>query len=107
VFTGGPSGSHCRRARHRCAGLDSAFRHSSHRPPRLWGTELGPSRREQQLVELLRERPTNKEIASQLNLSEQMVKNHVHNIMRKVGATDRLSAVRCCEIERGRTSQSA
>lgn len=67
-----------------------------------WGVELGLSRREQQLVELLRERLTNKEIASQLKISEQTVKNHVHNIMRKVGARDRLSAVRRCEIERFR-----
>jgi len=75
--------------------------------PVPWGEELGLSRREQQLVQLLRERLTNKEIASQLNLSEQTVKNHVHNIMRKVGATDRLGAVRRCEIERGRTTQVA
>ena len=34
---------------------------------------------------LLREGLTNKEIASQLNISEQTVKNHVHNIMRKLG----------------------
>jgi DNA-binding NarL/FixJ family response regulator len=67
------------------------------------GEELGLSRREQQLIQLLRERLTNKEIAAQLNLSEQTVKNHVHNIMRKVGANDRLSAVRRCEMERFRS----
>lgn len=66
------------------------------------GSELGLSRREQQLVELLRERLTNKEIATQLNLSEQTVKNHVHNILRKVGATDRLTLVERCEVERFR-----
>ena len=70
--------------------------------PISWGAELGLSRREQQLVHFLRERLTNKEIAAQLNLSEQTVKNHVHNIMRKVGANDRLSAVRRCEMERFR-----
>jgi DNA-binding NarL/FixJ family response regulator len=69
-----------------------------------WGAELGLSRREQQLVELLRARLTNKEIASQLNLSEQTVKNHVHNILRKVGATDRVSIVRLCESERLRNN---
>ena len=63
------------------------------------GAELGLSRREQQMSELLRARRTNKEIAAQLNLSEQTVKNHVHNIMRKVGAPDRLAAVRRCEVE--------
>ena len=71
--------------------------------PISWGAELGLSRREQQLIHLLRERLTNKEIAAQLNLSEQNVKNHVHNIMRKVGANDLLSAVRRCEMERFRS----
>jgi DNA-binding NarL/FixJ family response regulator len=64
-----------------------------------WGAEQGLSRREQQLVELLRARLTNKEIANQLNLSEQTVKNHVHNILRKVGATDRVDVVKLCEME--------
>jgi DNA-binding NarL/FixJ family response regulator len=73
----------------------------------IWGTELGLSRREQQMVELLRERLTNKEIASQLNLSEQTVKNHVHNISRKVGATDRLNIVQVCEAERLRATAQA
>jgi DNA-binding NarL/FixJ family response regulator len=66
------------------------------------GSDLGLSRREQQLVELMRERLTNKEIASQLNLSEQTVKNHVHNILRKVGATDRVDAVKLWQDERFR-----
>ncbi len=57
------------------------------------GAELGLSRREQQLVELLRERLTNKEIALRLSLSEQTVKNHVHRILRKVGAPNRFSVV--------------
>ena len=43
---------------------------------------------------------TNQEIAGRWNLSEQTVKNHVHNIMRKVGARDRVAAVRRCETER-------
>lgn len=55
------------------------------------------------MVELLRERLTNKEIANQLNLSEQTVKNHVHNILRKVGASDRSSVVEICESERFRS----
>jgi DNA-binding NarL/FixJ family response regulator len=55
--------------------------------------ELGLSRREQQLTQMIGEGLTNKEIASQLNLSEQTVKNHVHRMLRKVGATDRLVIV--------------
>ena len=56
--------------------------------------ECSLSRREQQTMELLRERLTNKEIAARLGLSEQTVKNHVHNILRKVGAKNRMSIIR-------------
>ena len=48
------------------------------------------TRREQQLVPLIDRGLTNKEIASHLSISEQTVKNHVHRILRKVGAPDRL-----------------
>jgi DNA-binding NarL/FixJ family response regulator len=57
------------------------------------------SRRERELMALLRERLTNKEIAARLNLSEQTVKNHVHHILRKVGAPDRLAIVERSELE--------
>lgn len=53
--------------------------------------QLGLTRREQQLIPLIGQGLTNKEIAAQLNLSEQTVKNHVHRILQKVGADDRLS----------------
>lgn len=52
--------------------------------------QLQLTRREQQLVPLIDGGMTNKEIASQLNLSEQTVKNHVHRILRKIGVKDRL-----------------
>lgn len=54
---------------------------------------LGLTRREQQLVQLVSEGLTNKEIAARLYLSEQTVKNHVRRMLRKAGATDRLDAV--------------
>ncbi len=57
---------------------------------------LGLTRREQQLVHLIGGGLTNKEIATQLNLSEQTVKNHVHRMLRKLGASDRLTAVEFC-----------
>jgi DNA-binding NarL/FixJ family response regulator len=60
---------------------------------------LGLSRREQQLVGLIQTGLTNKEMASRLNLSEQTVKNHVHRMLRKVGAPDRLSIVEVCRNE--------
>jgi DNA-binding NarL/FixJ family response regulator len=58
--------------------------------------DLGLTRREQQLVQMISRGLTNKEIASQLNLSEQTVKNHVHRMLRKLGASDRLGAVERC-----------
>jgi DNA-binding NarL/FixJ family response regulator len=55
--------------------------------------ELGLTRRQQQLVPLISRGLTNKEIASHLNLSEQTVKNHIHGIMRRMGANDRLQVI--------------
>jgi DNA-binding NarL/FixJ family response regulator len=57
---------------------------------------LGLTRREQQLVQMISQGFTNKEIASQLSLSEQTIKNHIHRMLRKLGATDRLGAVELC-----------
>ena len=48
------------------------------------------SRREEQLVELICWGLTNKEIAFRLHLSGHAVKNHIHNILKKTGATDRV-----------------
>jgi DNA-binding NarL/FixJ family response regulator len=53
----------------------------------------GLTRREQQLLPLIAQGLTNKEIASYLCLSEQTVKNHIHRILQKSGSVDRLSAV--------------
>jgi DNA-binding NarL/FixJ family response regulator len=55
--------------------------------------EMGLTRRQQQLVPLIAQGLTNKEIASHLNLSEQTVKNHIHRMLRRVGASDRLQVI--------------
>ena len=60
---------------------------------------FGLSRREQQLTRLIRGGLSNKEIANQLNLSEFTVKNHVHRILQKVGAGDRLEIAERCQME--------
>ena len=54
-------------------------------------TQWGLTRREQQLIPLIARGLSNKEIANHFNISEQTVKNHIHRILRKVGAVDRLS----------------
>lgn len=55
--------------------------------------QLGLTRREQQLVPMIGRGLTNKEIAQQLNLSEQTIKNHIHRILHKVGVESRLGIV--------------
>jgi len=50
--------------------------------------------RQQQLISLVARGLTNKEIASQLNLSEFTIKNHLHRIMRQVEAPSRHEMVR-------------
>jgi DNA-binding NarL/FixJ family response regulator len=60
---------------------------------------LGLTNREQQLVLLIGRGLTNKEIAMQLQLAEQTVRNHVHRMLRKVGANDRLAVVELCRME--------
>jgi len=57
------------------------------------------TRRERQLVDLVARGLTNKEIASRLHLAEQTVKNHVHNILHKTGAGDRLRVLEVCHPE--------
>jgi two-component system, NarL family, response regulator DevR len=49
------------------------------------------SPRQQQLAGLIREGLSNKEVAARLNLSEQTVKNHVHRMLRRAGAADRMT----------------
>jgi two-component system NarL family response regulator len=58
--------------------------------------DLGLTRRELQLVQMIARGLTNKEIAAQLNLSENTIKNHVHRMLRKLGAEDRIEMVEAC-----------
>ena len=60
---------------------------------------LGLTRREQQLIPLVAEGLTNKEIANRLCLCEQTVKNHLYRMKQKVGADDRLSIVQVCRTQ--------
>ena len=51
-------------------------------------TPLSP--REREIVGLVTQGYKNKELAEKLNISEQTVKNHMHNIFDKLGVSDRL-----------------
>lgn len=50
------------------------------------------TRREMEVLKLLSVGMYNKEVAEQLNISERTVKNHVFNIFKKIGVTDRTQA---------------
>lgn len=58
------------------------------------GTMHGLTIRQRQLISLVARGLTNKEIASQLNLSEFTIKNHLHRIMKQVEAESRQAMVR-------------
>jgi DNA-binding NarL/FixJ family response regulator len=77
-----------------CAHLFEAFsRQKGGVPSARVKLDLGLTRRQQQIVPLIGQGLTNKEIASVLNLSEQTVKNHVHGIMQCVGVKNRLEVM--------------
>jgi DNA-binding NarL/FixJ family response regulator len=55
--------------------------------------------REVQILQIIRYGCTNKEVALQLNLSEQTVKNHVHRILHKLGTSDRVAALEFLHVQ--------
>jgi DNA-binding NarL/FixJ family response regulator len=83
-----------------CAFLfEQIARQSSQMPSFHIKQQLGLTARQQQLVQMIAKGLTNKEIASQLNIAEQTVRNHVHRMLRKLGATDRLEVADRCRSE--------
>jgi DNA-binding NarL/FixJ family response regulator len=60
---------------------------------------LGLTRREQQLIPLIAQGLTNKEIANHFSLSEQTVKNHLYRMKHKTGAEDRLDIVQLYRVQ--------
>jgi DNA-binding NarL/FixJ family response regulator len=83
-----------------CAAL---FRYIEHEaacfPSASVHQRLGLTRREQQLIPLVAEGLTNKEIANRFCLSEQTVKNHLYRVKQKVGADDRLGIIQVCRTQ--------
>src|SRR5580704_16180588 len=77
-----------------CAHLFGAFsRQGVGIPSTRVNLDFGLTRRQQQIVPLIGQGLTNKEIASALHLSEQTVKNHIHGIMRSIGVKNRLDVI--------------
>lgn len=55
--------------------------------------QLGLTGRDVEILQIISCGLSNKKIAVQLNLSEQTAKNHVHRLLRKLGAANRLDAL--------------
>ncbi len=72
-----------------------AGRHAIVHSP-LDSNPFGLSRRECELLPLVARGSTNKQIAAELYLSEQTVKNHLRRMLRKVGAANRVAMVERC-----------
>lgn len=82
-----------------CGVLFNYFeRQGTSSPSGLVRQRLGLTRREQQLIPLIAQGLTNKEIANRLCLSEQTVKNHLYRMKHKVGAENRLGIVETCHM---------
>jgi DNA-binding NarL/FixJ family response regulator len=85
---------------HLCLGLFRYIARLCNQMPNLQiRSNLGLTSREQQLVALMAQGLTNKEIASQLHLSEQTVRNHVHHILQKAGVGGRHEVVHLCRMQ--------
>ena len=83
-----------------CAALFRYFeREANSFPSASVHHRLGLTRREQQIIPLIAEGLTNKEIASRFCLSEQTVKNHLYRVKHKIGAEDRLGIVQVCRTQ--------
>jgi DNA-binding NarL/FixJ family response regulator len=77
-----------------CAALFRFFESDTASLPCVSGRRrMGLSRRELQLIPLIAQGLTNKEIANHFSLSEQTVKNHLYRMKHKIGAEDRLEMV--------------
>ncbi len=53
----------------------------------------GLTAREQQILDLIAEGCTNRQISSNLSISESTVENHIHHIFMKLGISNRAQAV--------------
>jgi len=73
-----------------CLALFKAVAQGTGFTPSLRRPNLRLTRRQHELVPMIAQGLTNKEIANHLNLSEQTVKNHIHRMFRILGVNDRL-----------------
>jgi DNA-binding NarL/FixJ family response regulator len=82
-----------------CKSLFDALARVGEFIPSVQKMALRLTRRQQELFTMVARGLTNKEIASLLNLSEQTVKNHIHRMLRKIGANDRSEVIQLARAE--------
>lgn len=70
------------------------------------GPDSGLTRRENEILELVADGLSNKEIANQLTITEGTVKNHVHNALEKLHLTNRVQAA-AYAVRQGYTRQES
>lgn len=68
------------------------FLDKSRRPPVLKRPSVKLTKRERQILALIRDGATNQDIADALKVSEHTVKSHLYNVYRKIGVRNRLEA---------------
>jgi DNA-binding NarL/FixJ family response regulator len=82
-----------------CKALFDALARVGEFTPSVRKMGLRLTRRQQELFPMVARGLTNKEIASLLNLSEHTVKNHIHRMLRKIGANHRSQVLEIARAE--------
>jgi DNA-binding CsgD family transcriptional regulator len=74
--------------------LETKLSHTPHRISVAFITRFGITEREQQIIALMMEGASNKEIGKKLFISAATVRNHIHNIFEKADAANRIELIR-------------
>jgi DNA-binding NarL/FixJ family response regulator len=68
------------------------FLEKNRRAPSIKHTDINLTRRERQILKLIKDGATNMDISDSLTLSEHTVKSHLYNVYKKIGVRNRLEA---------------
>jgi LuxR family transcriptional regulator, positive regulator of biofilm formation len=68
------------------------FLERNRRAPVVWQTDINLTKRERQILRLIKEGATNQDIADALKVSEHTIKSHLYNTYKKIGVRNRLEA---------------
>jgi DNA-binding NarL/FixJ family response regulator len=74
--------------------------------PRIINDSVRMTKREREVIELIADGSTNKEIAQKLHLSTYTIKSHVHNILEKLSLNTRVQIAKHAHISQTYTTES-